>query len=202
MFRTFNYFKNTRYITTTAVLLAVLVILALPTIFIRVGDSSFQIADGLYLALICVVPGPMMLINGILWPFFFDLAAGGLIYAPMSILIRILMFFAVKLLKRPFTNYGAIAVAGLFLFLYLPYNYAINLSISKDLAQSYVLREFIVDIIQYWLSLAIGAMLVIVFNRPKIKIIFNFSYLNLPPERNGRRRKPKDREDKQVSPFN
>ncbi|ATZ16397.1 putative energy coupling factor transporter S component [Entomoplasma freundtii] len=177
MMRSFSYFRNTRYLVTTAVLLAVLFIMALPTIFIKIGDSSFQIADGLYMALICVIPGPMMLIDGILWPTFFDLASGGMAYIPMSILVRVLMFAVIKLFKKPLTVYGALAFAGLMLFFYLPYNYGINLSLGKEQATAYMLKEFIVDVIQYGISLMVSVLLVTLFRRPKMRVLFDFSYL-------------------------
>lgn len=169
----FSYFKSSRYVTKTGILVALLFVVGLTTAFFKFGDSAFQFADGFYFALICLIPGPMMMVVGLVYPLLFDLLNGGFIFIPISLLVHFLMFIFIKLLQKPLTSYGSMMIGGLMLFFYVLYIYLINLNLGFDVARSIALKELIVDAIQYSISLLIGFILYFSLSKPKIKKIFN-----------------------------
>nr|CAK98880.1 hypothetical transmembrane protein [Spiroplasma citri] len=154
--------KSLKYLATTGLITALLVAIAYISQFIwihfGVGKGIIQLADGLFLALITLIKGPMLLISGILYVTIIDFITGGFIFIPISILIRILMFFITYYGARILSRYGAIFVSSLMLLLYVLYSY---IMFEPDVA----IVELSIDAIQIAVATIIGISLSIVFVR-------------------------------------
>ncbi|WP_031542931.1 hypothetical protein [Mesoplasma photuris] len=166
-----KYF-NTKYITLTAMITAVLVVVSLVTIFIKIGDSTFQLSTGLYIALCGLIPGPSMLITGIVYGAIIDMINGGFIYIPLTIIINILIFLVITASKKSKLIYLIMILASSLVFLYIPYSYLIN-----NFEMSALIKEVIVDSVQFAVSCvaAIGLYCVLNKNRFK-KLIFTDTF--------------------------
>lgn len=162
-----RHYLTSYYLVVTGCLSALMVVMAVATSFIKLGSTTFQIADGLYLTLISTIPGPMMLIVGIIYPLVFDLVSGGAIFIPFSIFIHALMFILVKLLQEKVSFFLVFIVAPLLIFTYVPFNYLINLSSGVKIAQAMAVKELIVDIIQFILTAVIAIALGFIFRKTK-----------------------------------
>ncbi|WP_338989592.1 hypothetical protein [Spiroplasma endosymbiont of Seladonia tumulorum] len=154
--------KSLKYLATTGLITALLVVIAYISQFIQfnfgVGKGIIQLADGLFLGLITLIKGPMLLISGILYVTIIDLVTGGFIFIPISILIRILMFLITYFGARILSRYGAIFVSSLMLLLYVLYSYFF---FGPDVA----IVELIADAIQIAVATIMGITLAIVFVR-------------------------------------
>ncbi len=154
--------KSIKYLATTGLITAVLVVIAYISQFIQfnfgVGKWVIQLADGLFLGLITLIKGPMLLISGILYVTIIDLVTGGFIFIPISILIRILMFLITYFGARILSRYCAIFVSSLMLLLYVLYSYFL-------FGPNVAIVELIADEIQIAVATIIGITLAIVFVR-------------------------------------
>ncbi|WP_303662518.1 hypothetical protein [Williamsoniiplasma luminosum] len=164
-----SYFKKIKYIAQTAVITALLVALGLTTTWFhfQINGIIFQIADGLFLGLICIIPGPMMLVAGIIYPMLLDLISGGFLFIPVSILVHVLIFVACKLLGKVITGYGAIPVSALLIFIYVLYAYLLGLNTGTG--DSAAMTELVVDAVQYGFSVLIGLVIFFALNRKSFK---------------------------------
>ena len=119
--------KSLKYLATTGLITALLVMIAYISQFIRIdfgsGKGIIQLADGLFLALITLIKGPMLLISGILYVTIIDLVTGYFIFISVSVVIRILMFFITCFGARIFSRYGAFFISTWILLLYVLYSY-------------------------------------------------------------------------------
>ncbi|WP_051350890.1 hypothetical protein [[Acholeplasma] multilocale] len=168
-------FKNTKYITITSMMIAILLVISLTTLFIKVGDSTIQFTTGFYLALCALMPGPSMLIVGIVYGALMDTINGGFIYIPATIMINVLMFLIVKFGKRALKPYGSFAIGALVLMIYVLYNYLINMANSE--VDSIVIKEFIIDSIQYVTAVGISCLIYYVcVKRDFDKTLFKDNY--------------------------
>ncbi|AGM25266.1 ECF transporter S component family protein [Spiroplasma chrysopicola] len=113
--------KSLKYLVTTGVITGLLIALAYVTQFIRIGStqSILQLADGLFLSLIILIPGPMMLISGIIYVGVIDLLTGSFVYIPISMAIRMLMFFITAFGYKILTRYVAFFLSSLMTYLYV-----------------------------------------------------------------------------------
>lgn len=109
--------KSLKYLVTTALITALLVTVAYILQFIRLGNGKgiLQLADGLFLALITLIKGPMLLISGVLYVTIIDIITDGFIFIPVSIVIRVLIFLITYFLARVLSRYGAIFLSSLML---------------------------------------------------------------------------------------
>lgn len=161
-----RYFTS-YYLVLTSCLSALTIVIAFATSFIKFGNTTFQIADGLYLTLVSIIPGPMMLIVGIIYPLVFDLITGGFIFIALSIVIHCLMFMLIKVGPEKISISLLFIIASLLIFVYVPFNYLINLGSGAKMAQAMAVKELIVDSIQYVLTVAIAVMLRLIFKKTK-----------------------------------
>ncbi|WHQ37546.1 hypothetical protein [Spiroplasma sp. SV19] len=152
--------KSLKYLVTTALITALLVTVAYVSQFIRIGNGKgiLQLADGLFLALITLIKGPMLLISGVLYVTIVDVITGGFIFIPVSIVIRILMFVITYFLSRILTRYGAIFCSSLMLLWYVLYSYLL-------FGSAVAIVELINDAIQIAVSTILGITLAVVFRR-------------------------------------
>ncbi|MBY7703552.1 hypothetical protein JIY74_25055 [Vibrio harveyi] len=121
-----SMFKDLNYLTTTALTTALLIALASTTSMINLGVAKFQIADGVFLSLACVIPGPMMAVSGTLYAMIFDIISGGVMFVPASLVIHLIMFILVKLLIKRIPTFLVIVIAELPMFLYILYSFSIT----------------------------------------------------------------------------
>lgn len=175
MFKTFKYFNNIKYLTTSGLISALLICLSLLTSMIDISGNKFQIADGFFIAFCFVIKGPMLLVVGIVYSFLFDLISGGLVFIPLTILIHVLIFIlskAILLLEKPRINYLAIPFITGLTFLYFPFNYLI---FNWEVA----LTGLISDFFQWIISIVIAEIFLIVFKKTAIKKLFDFQFSNI-----------------------
>ncbi|AGM26304.1 hypothetical protein SSYRP_v1c07140 [Spiroplasma syrphidicola EA-1] len=113
--------KSLKYLVTTGVITGLLITLAYVSQFIRIGpnQSILQLADGLFLGLIILIPGPMMLISGIIYVGIIDLITGLPVYIPISMAIRTLMFFITAFGYKFLTRYVVFILSSLMTYLYV-----------------------------------------------------------------------------------
>ncbi|WP_424526083.1 hypothetical protein [Spiroplasma endosymbiont of Glossina fuscipes fuscipes] len=154
--------KSLKYLVTTALTTALLVAVAGVSQFIRLGYDKgiLQLADGLFLALITLIKGPMLLISGVLYVTIIDVITGFPIFIPASIVIRVLMFLITYFLSRVLSRYGAIFLSSLMLFWYVLYSYLVS-----NFDSAVAIGELINDTIQVAVSTILGITLTIVFDR-------------------------------------
>ncbi|WP_339022320.1 hypothetical protein [Spiroplasma endosymbiont of Crioceris asparagi] len=152
--------KSTRYLTTTALISAILTTISLIFSLLAKfgGNAIFQPADGLYIALIVYIKGPMMIICGIVYVTITDLASGGFAYIPISIFVRILMFVFVYYLSKKITVYISMFLATICLLIYVFYSYIL---FGEEMAK----YELITDLIQMVVCYALGIIFFFSFKR-------------------------------------
>ncbi|WP_425379583.1 hypothetical protein [Spiroplasma endosymbiont of Stenodema calcarata] len=152
--------KSLKYLVTTGLITALLVTIAYVSQFIRIGNGKgiLQLADGLFLALITLIKGPMLLISGVLYVTIIDIITGGFIFIPVSVVIRVLMFLITYFLARFLTRYGAIFCSSLMLLWYVLYSYFL-------FGTAVAITELINDAIQIAVSTILGITLSVIFVR-------------------------------------
>lgn len=152
--------KSLKYLVTTTLITALLVTVAYISQFIRLGNGKgiLQLADGLFLALITLIKGPMLLISGVLYVTIIDIITDGFIFIPVSIVIRVLMFLITYFLARVLSRYGAIFLSSLMLLWYVLYSYLL-------FGSAVAILELINDAIQVAVSTVVGITLAVVFAR-------------------------------------
>ncbi|WP_303662517.1 hypothetical protein [Williamsoniiplasma luminosum] len=163
----FSYFKKIKYLAQTAVITGLLVAFGLTTMLFDISSARFQASDGLFLGLVCIIPGPMMFIAGMIYPMLLDIIAGVFHYIPASIAIHILMYVVCKVLSKFITPYGAIPISASFVLLYGLYWYFMN--IGSDAASSTAIWKTIVNSIQLGVSAVIGVVVYVGLNTKSFK---------------------------------
>lgn len=146
-------FKSVKYLSATGFITALLFIVGyLSALFFSWainafgGTTTLQLFDALYIPFCAIFKGPMMLFAGAIAAGIFDLASGVRIVAiPITILIRVLMFFVIKLLtnKKWWSSFYSFFLAAAILMFGYPLYYVI---IYHD--KAIVINELIVDTIQ------------------------------------------------------
>ncbi|AHF57607.1 hypothetical protein [Spiroplasma eriocheiris] len=156
--------KSIRYLTTLALVTAILIIIAFISQFIKIanGKSILQLSDGLFLGLTIFIRGPLMLIAGILYAGIIDLITGGLVFIPVSIIIRILMFVLTYFLYRIITRYVANLLSSLMLLWYVLYAYLL-------FGPSAAIIELINDAIQIGICYIFSIIISVTLERINIK---------------------------------
>ncbi|ATZ18092.1 hypothetical protein [Mesoplasma melaleucae] len=158
-----------KYICLIGLLTALLVTISIVTMFVKIGDSAFQITTGLYLVFCYFVPGYGMLLCGIVYGAIMDLVLNSIITMWLTILINILMFLLMRYGSKIFTKHLAMIIASSLVFLYIQFLYYVvwnNQDISAR--NGLVIKEAIVDAIQW--SISIIAFEVIYFTLTKTKL--------------------------------
>lgn len=152
--------KSLKYLVTTALITALLVMVAYISQFIRIGNGKriLQLADGLFLALITLIKGPMLLISGVLYVTIIDVITDGFSFIPFSIVIRELMFLITYFLALVLSRYGAIFLSSLMILWYVLYSYLL-------IGSAVAILELINDAIQVAVSTVVGITLAAVFVR-------------------------------------
>lgn len=148
-------FKSIKYLATTGLITAVLIIIANISFWLFNwivisffgGTVTFQLFDAFFIAFCALFPGPMMLFAGPIAGVIFDLISSvKIIVIPITILIRVLMFFMIKLLTVK--NWWWSSVYSFFLAsLILLFGYPLSYLIIYH-NQAIVINELITDTIQ------------------------------------------------------
>ncbi|WP_027048022.1 hypothetical protein [Mesoplasma syrphidae] len=166
-----SWFRNTRYLVLTGIYIAVLMCVSFLTIFFKASDGFFQLTSGFYLALCALMPGPSLLIVGIIYGTMLDAIAGGLIFIPMTILINMLMFIIIKGLSKYLTVYGTIIFAAALVFIYIPYT-----GLVYGFSDSVIIKALITDSIQFAVTILVGFIIYKGLSAPNIrKHLFEFN---------------------------
>ncbi|WP_027063180.1 hypothetical protein [Mesoplasma seiffertii] len=158
------WFKNTRYIVLTGIYIALLMCISFITIFFKTSDGVFQLTSGFYLALCVLMPGPSLLVVGIVYGTMLDAIAGGFIFIPLTILINILMFLIMKCLSKYITVYGAIVLAAALVFIYIPYT-----GLVYGFDHSVIIKALVTDSIQFVVTILVGIIIYKGLSAPNIK---------------------------------
>lgn len=166
-------FKSIKYLATTGLITALLIVIAYTSywffnwivISFFGGTSTLQLFDAFFLAFCALFSGPMMLFAGPTAGVIFDLISGvKMIIIPATILIRILMFFIVKILtikKWWWSSFYSFFLASLILLFGYPLYYLI---VYQDWA--IVINELITDTIQAGFAYLIALLIYYsLFNR-------------------------------------
>ncbi|MDQ0567722.1 ECF transporter S component family protein [Mycoplasma yeatsii] len=168
-----SMFKDLNYLTTTALITALLIALASTTSMINLGVAKFQVADGVFLSLACFIPGPMMAVSGTLYAMIFDIISGGVMFVPASLVIHLIMFILVKLLIKKLPFFLVITIAELPVFLYILYGFTITwFNQGLSTAKTEAIKSLITDVIQYGISVGSGIVLCIAFSSKSMSKIF------------------------------
>ncbi|AJM71534.1 ECF transporter S component family protein [Mycoplasma yeatsii] len=168
-----SMFKDLNYLTTTALITALLIALASTTSMINLGVAKFQVADGVFLSLACFIPGPMMAVSGTLYAMIFDIISGGVMFVPASLVIHLIMFILVKLLIKKLPFFLVIPIAELPVFLYILYGFNITwFNQGLSIAKTEAIKSLITDVIQYGISVGSGIVLCIAFSSKSMSKIF------------------------------
>ncbi|KNG79044.1 hypothetical protein [Mycoplasma sp. HU2014] len=168
-----SMFKDLNYLTTTALTTALLIALASTTSMINLGVAKFQIADGVFLCLACVIPGPMMAVSGTLYAMIFDIISGGVMFVPASLVIHLIMFILVKLLIKRIPTFLVIVIAELPMFLHILYSFSITwFNQGLSIAKTEAIKSLITDAIQYAVSVGSGIVLCIAFSTKSMSKVF------------------------------
>ncbi|EOA07296.1 Hypothetical protein, predicted transmembrane protein [Mycoplasma yeatsii 13926] len=168
-----SMFKDLNYLTTTALITALLIALASTTSMINLGVAKFQVADGVFLSLACFIPGPMMAVSGTLYAMIFDIISGGVMFVPASLVIHLIMFILVKLLIKKIPFFLVIVIAELPVFLYILYGFSITwFNQGLAIAKTEAIKSLITDVIQYGISVGSGIVLCIAFSSKSMSKIF------------------------------
>lgn len=146
-------FKSIKYLSVTGFMTALLFVVGyFSSLFFTWAISAFggtttlQLFDALYLPFCAIFKGPMMLFAGAISGGIFDLASGvRIVTIPVTILIRVLMFFVIKILtiKQWWSVLYSFFVAVLILMFGYPLSYVM---IYHD--RAIVITELITDAIQ------------------------------------------------------
>lgn len=145
-----------KYICLIGLLTALLATLSIVTMFIKIGESAFQITTGLYLLFCYFVPGYGMLLCGIVYGAITDVVLNSIITIGITIFINILMFMLMKYGSKIFTKHLAMIIASSLVFLYIPFLYYVvwnNQEISTR--NGLAIKETIVDAIQWSISIIV-----------------------------------------------
>ncbi|WP_338972915.1 HAD-IIB family hydrolase [Spiroplasma endosymbiont of Panorpa germanica] len=141
-------------ISVSALISALLICVSMVTSLIKIGDSIvIQFSDGIFMSLVAIIPGTLMIMPALVYPLFVDLFSGLLIFIPISIVIRLLMFLIIKTSRKIFSCYLGFFLASIATLIYVPFN--LLLFHSKPLA----LTELVVDSIQILASITIASIL-------------------------------------------
>lgn len=139
-------FRSIKYIVTTAMVTAILIVLGYSSTLIQVpglGQGYLQIADMILLPLIYIIPGPMTLFAGPIALGIADMIGGYFIFLPITISTRILMFLIIKIFNRKVPILSFFLAVLPIIILYPPYTFLIS---NFDSAR--LLTELIIDTIQ------------------------------------------------------
>ncbi|MBE4704381.1 hypothetical protein [Spiroplasma platyhelix] len=146
-------FKSIKYLAVTGFMTALLFVVAYLsslffawTISVFGGTTTLQLFDALFVPFCAIFKGPMMLFAGSIAGGIFDLVSGvRIITIPVTILIRVLMFFIIKLLTNHkwWSSFYSFFIAVVILMFGYPLYYVM---IYHD--RAIVISELIGDTIQ------------------------------------------------------
>lgn len=146
-------FKSIKYLSATGIITALLFVVGyISSIFFSLvilafsGTATLQLFDALFIPFCAIFKGPMMLFSGSIAGALLDLVSGvKIVTIPITILIRVLMFFIIKLLlnNKWWSSFYSFLVASIILIFGYPLYYVI---IYHD--RALVINELIVDTIQ------------------------------------------------------
>ncbi|WP_338970653.1 HAD-IIB family hydrolase [Spiroplasma endosymbiont of Labia minor] len=152
-------FKSLKYLLTAILIISVLIAIGYVSSFIKISiNSNFQISDGIFFSLTAFIPGPMMLIVGIIYSPLLDLLMGSIIYMPFTLLIHILMWSVIYFFKKFLTVYVAFLISSILTLLYVLIAFIIY---DKTVA----ILELITDSIQLSISFVISSIIFFSLNR-------------------------------------
>lgn len=146
-------FRSVKYLATTGIMTGLLIAIGYFSAFIFGwtitnlfgGNSTLQLFDSVFIPFTALFKGPIMLFAGSIAGVIFDLISGvKIIVVPITIIIRILMFFTIKLLinKYWWSSFYTFFFAAILLLIYPLYYLVIN----QDYA--IIINELITDSIQ------------------------------------------------------
>lgn len=158
-------FRSIKYCSTTALLSTLLAIFGFVSywvigkwIAISLNGGIIQLFDGLLIALTAFIPGPMLLISGIVAGFLTDLmiaSSFSFIMLPATVIIRILMFIIIRIFitKHWYSCFWAFFLALLPIIIIYPLYTWIVYGAALGII------ELLVDCVQCGLSYIIGIIL-------------------------------------------
>lgn len=148
------------------------------------GTTTLQLFDALFIPFCAIFKGPMMLFAGAIAGGLFDLVSGvRIVTIPVTILIRILMFFIIKLLtnKHWCSSLYSFFFAVVILMVGYPLYYVI---IYSD--RAIVINEFIADAIQAAFAYVVALLLYYYLYKAQLNNHFwddrQFAYLKVKKE--------------------
>lgn len=173
-------FRSIKYLATTGIITGLLVAIgyssslffgwAITGLF--GGNSSLQLFDAIFIPFCAVFKGPMMLFAGPIAGGIFDLISGvKIVTVPVTILIRILMFFVIKLLTKKswWTSLYSFFFAALILMFGYPIYY---IFIYQE--KAIVINELITDIIQASFAYIVAVPIYYALNKRQITSSYSF----------------------------
>ncbi len=151
---------NSRQITICGLLTSVMFIIGLVTnlISIGTGKSIFQVSDFLYIALLDFLNPFISILSAIMAGVLTDLFTGGIIYIPITIIVKFLIGVSFIVLKKFIWSYLNIFISYLWIFTYVLYAYFLFDS-------SLAIVELLTDTIQYFTNTLLALVLYLYFKK-------------------------------------
>ncbi|MDQ7983112.1 MAG: hypothetical protein REH79_02695 [Spiroplasma sp.] len=174
-------FKSIKYLSTTGLITGLLVVIGYTSYWFFSwvitgalgGTTTLQLFDAFFIPFCALFKGPMMLFAGPIAGAIFDLISGvKLIVIPATIIIRILMFFAIKLLTRQkwwWSSFYSFFFASLILMFGYPLYY---LPVYQD--KAIVINELITDTIQAGFAYLIALLIYYPLHNRQVKTLNSF----------------------------
>ncbi|AUB32149.1 hypothetical protein [Spiroplasma floricola] len=126
------------------------------------GKNIFQISDTIYLSLLNFLNPFLLITSASISGILIDLYAGGFIYMPITVIVKILIGITFILLKKFIPLYLNIFISYIWIFIYVLYAYLIFDS-------SVAIVEVITDSIQYSFTVVFASIFCFSFNKVKLK---------------------------------
>ncbi|WP_338985015.1 hypothetical protein [Spiroplasma endosymbiont of Diplazon laetatorius] len=106
------------------------------------GENVFQISDIFYLVFLNLLNPFLIIFSAILSGVLTDVYAGGVVYIPVTILVKLLIGITFTVLKKILPIYITIFISYLWVFVYVLFTYIL-------FDKSFLILEAIIDSIQY-----------------------------------------------------
>ncbi|WP_339020842.1 hypothetical protein [Spiroplasma endosymbiont of Atherix ibis] len=126
------------------------------------GKNIFQISDTIYLSLLNFLNPFLLIISASISGVLIDLYAGGFIYMPITIVVKVLIGITFLLLKKIIPLYLNIIISYIWVFIYVLYAFLVFDS-------SIAIVEVITDSIQYTFTIVFAIIFYLSFNKVNLK---------------------------------
>ncbi len=154
---------NTKNMVMIAFLTSLMVVLGMLSSYFtkQTGKGILQLSEVISLSLVNTVPFFILVFASVCSGILIDLASGGIIYIPITIVVKLLIFLIVFLLKKRITMYIVVYIAYLPVFIYVPYAW-----ITYD--GSRAIQSLINECIQYTGTTVFACVFLKVFKNKRI----------------------------------